>query len=1191
MKANTSQNHKNLQISRLKIFVWVLILSALSACVKDATVTTEFTRDEQVKITMLTGEEFTEDETPACGEPEDTSMQVVTLGMRDGLFWCQYIMPDMSFVELKESAGDPESGTTIECLEFNDFLAMKWRFAVVEPDSEPPEAGEQMILRFFVPGEVFETNADSSQYDQSTDQTTVEWVYNSANYPYTQEDFDLRINVAPDQSCPSAPIRLHLAIDEAGDSVATLNFDLDSANENVNVAEVLDELSNFGWSVSSQSVGESGKVRVTGTMAVSSAGNFFSILSSVPGMYVDEATLTEEEQNQLALTLIPDFGVFSANWQVTDPKYQSPSFILSVEPPGIVNERQGAWDDSEVLRFSWQDGDETEPLLFARFNTFAGEPVPEVEVEDTETITGTGETVGEVTTGITQTQVVTPSVVADSGENAGNTDPNPPDPEQSVADSGENAGTTTETTPEEEPSAEEQENANRIAQELKELLAPGGIEKILENAGVALKKDEVIAAAIVAVTLITAGMSANMAMTIVGQMIQSGQISNEQVQQIIAEQNQKSATGMEKVQYHRDILDRAKQFDKDRDIAEKLLADTPDANFDGVDILNDIVYKQGGATTADLIAIKAIMKPEWEKRRDELGKESAEWQRIAKNIGWLETGARVMSIAGKVVASVIDPSRGLLAGMVYGTAENHDKGVSGAIANGVVGAVFNALGNVVGEIKPGSVMWNAISSAFFGGLESVAGDYVTDGKIDGDKAKMNILFGGIFGGLAPKVGDALEGASNLVRRMMPTKMGDALESAGNLVKRMVVGNADVDAPNIKVDIDAPKSSGVDLDAPTMRMDVPKSSAVDIDAPSVKVDVDVPKSGGVDVDTPSISPEVEQMASNIKVGDDGAKYADVDDVIGLQRQSTQMRTLKNADPDSDEKHLTIPYEKRFMTHTIEAVAEHLMDDNWVKGKAGGQDFEVRVNEIRTPTKEGTNAGISINTDRDYVAQYRVKNEDGSFGDWFEVPKERWSDKSYDLFAQNSGFTPDKAKELRPDLDWDHMPPAKQNEAWAGIHQQMPTDRFHVEASRDYAFQGVDPNTGRPISVESHLLRVKKGNARLADGDGLGRMYNEKVVEQLRNNNQPEAVAQIQKSVDALRDVRGGYVKQDIDVGRLPANLEAAMDVVKKAPVDYRATPEAMAEMNEQLAELGFPNGVGQVSEALSAQISFLGTLKK
>jgi hypothetical protein len=46
------------------------------------------------------------------------------------------------------------------------------------------------------------------------------------------------------------------------------------------------------------------------------------------------------------------------------------------------------------------------------------------------------------------------------------------------------------------------------------------------------------------------------------------------------------------------------------------------------------------------------------------------------------------------------------------------------------------------------------------------------------------------------------------------------------------------------------------------------------------------------------------------------------------------------------------------------------------------------------------------------------------------------------------------------------------------------------------------------------------------------------------------------------------------------------VIKNAPVDHRATAEAMTAMNRQLANLGFPGGVDQVSRAMSAQFSAL-----
>jgi hypothetical protein len=61
---------------------------------------------------------------------------------------------------------------------------------------------------------------------------------------------------------------------------------------------------------------------------------------------------------------------------------------------------------------------------------------------------------------------------------------------------------------------------------------------------------------------------------------------------------------------------------------------------------------------------------------------------------------------------------------------------------------------------------------------------------------------------------------------------------------------------------------------------------------------------------------------------------------------------------------------------------------------------------------------------------------------------------------------------------------------------------------------------------------------------------------------------------------------MEVGELPGNLNQAMDVIQRAPVDHRATPEAMAAMNEELSRLGYPGGVEQVAQAISAQFSAL-----
>src|SRR5262249_38682791 len=139
-------------------------------------------------------------------------------------------------------------------------------------------------------------------------------------------------------------------------------------------------------------------------------------------------------------------------------------------------------------------------------------------------------------------------------------------------------------------------------------------------------------------------------------------------------------------------------------------------------------------------------------------------------------------------------------------------------------------------------------------------------------------------------------------------------------------------------------------------------------------------------------------------------------------------------------------------------------------------------------------------------------------------------------------------------------------WAELHQQLATDKNHPEASRDFSGQFRNA-AGQLVQADANIVRVKRGEATLLDAHRLGMMYNEKsdAFLRLRSARYPdgdklEALAQLNKAVDMLGEVRAGYIQQGHNVGELSDRVREASALVKRlAPFDHSVAPEKIAEL--------------------------------
>ncbi len=577
------------------------------------------------------------------------------------------------------------------------------------------------------------------------------------------------------------------------------------------------------------------------------------------------------------------------------------------------------------------------------------------------------------------------------------------------------------------------------------------------------------------------------------------------------------------------------QYRSAQEMAERLIARLP---FKQGDPLQKRLYTIQSRTAGqgigsdDVAGMRDIAREAWahySERQGAVHRESMDWER---KLGWAETGLKVVSTIGRVAGTIAETSlggSGFVTGFLYGAAENWDKGAGSMLANGLISGTFNTIGTRLGNVNQTGYLWNAGTGGLSLAAETAVTDYYNTGKVNLNNMKWSAgmgAAGGLFGaGVARWMGGGPD---------VPTHL--------------------TDSP------DGPIHLGPAPDVPGhVTPDVPGHAAPERNLAPLHEQ----------------PPAVQRMAADVEIGPDGRRYAKLEDVLALQESTTSMRSLKNAPDEVREA-----FNNTLRRDVYDPHDQQLLD--WVRQNVPEAQWrELRIDDFRTPGAEFDPS--AINTDRDY----RILMQD-ELGDWIEVPKERWRAKSYELFGEATGFNADAVQRAHPEVNWERMTPEQRlttaRELHADRYQQMATDKYSIEASPDYSDQG---RIGlSQAQVEQNILAVKHGEGRLLDPDAIGQMDYEKVCASLRRGNQPEAVAQAKKAVSSLRDVREGYKLGRMEVGELPGNLNQAMDAIQHAPVDHRATPEAMAAMNEELARLGYPGGVEQVARTISAQFSAL-----
>jgi len=291
------------------------------------------------------------------------------------------------------------------------------------------------------------------------------------------------------------------------------------------------------------------------------------------------------------------------------------------------------------------------------------------------------------------------------------------------------------------------------------------------------------------------------------------------------------------------------------------------------------------------------------------------------------------------------------------------------------------------------------------------------------------------------------------------------------------------------------------------------------------------------------------------------YDSLDKVLETFVDSRETRKLKEYGSIEEQAAFSKKLESEVYRPVDEKVLNHLRSLAEYEGK------KIITDDFRTPGSDSS----SVNTDRDVRILVEAETDR-----WIEIPASKWEDIYYEEFAKRTNFNTTEVSVIqRKKILKEH----------AEKYRQAPTDRLHLEASRDYSDQ-----YGEAVP---RIVKAKKGKAVLNDPEGLALMYMEKADEQLRKAvtaadadlkamHEAEAVMQLKKGVITLEELRDSYISQGYEMGKLPENF-------KSIAAEIKAQGGSGADLDELKAKMknsGFIDS-SDFKEKLGSQ---LGSLK-
>lgn len=191
---------------------------------------------------------------------------------------------------------------------------------------------------------------------------------------------------------------------------------------------------------------------------------------------------------------------------------------------------------------------------------------------------------------------------------------------------------------------------------------------------------------------------------------------------------------------------RLADFDRRVAAARGWLEESDPDGLGQVDRITRKVADQGFATDRDLDAARRIADRARVWVAERAAWDAADWARIEGN------RAAVIEIAAKGAAMIIDPTKGLASGFIFGATESWDRGdaMAAVVGNGVLDAATlrgaHAIGTLpVGQAALGKVGWGALSEAATAGGDALLRGATLEEAWSG--AQTGFVFGGL-GGLA-----------------------------------------------------------------------------------------------------------------------------------------------------------------------------------------------------------------------------------------------------------------------------------------------------------------------------------------------------------------------------------------------------------------------------------------------------------
>src|SRR6056297_850680 len=335
----------------------------------------------------------------------------------------------------------------------------------------------------------------------------------------------------------------------------------------------------------------------------------------------------------------------------------------------------------------------------------------------------------------------------------------------------------------------------------------------------------------------------------------------------------------------------------------------------------------------------------------------------------------------------------------------------------------------------------------------------------------------------------------------------------------------------------------------------------------------------------------QMESGLTL--QAADLSNLEEVLEIYSDSRKTRDLKEDSNPIDKQAFIETLENEVYRPVDRVVIEEISQLPEYKGK------RIITHDFRTPGKDGVN----VNTDRDVRVLVEVEPER-----WTEVPVSKWEDTYYREFARKTGYQ--SGENVETEVLQEH----------AARYRQLPTDKFHMEASRDYSdLDTLNVKGGEDYRVVStpNVVKAKKGLNTLQDPEGLAYMYREKADEQYwqarevqerlehrvkeglisneeiaelkdqKKMHEIEGTVQLKKGVETLDELRASYKKMGYDTGRLSPEMQEAVTIVR----NVKGTSNTdIASVRTELNKLGF-QGLDDLNKKISGQLESLKMAKK